>query len=658
MKDSSSAANRIAIAIGVAFFFLYALTAAPSIVALYDDTLEFQFIGPTFGIAHPTGYPLYTVLGGLWSRLLFPVGNWAWRMNLFSALAAAVTVALVFALTREIAKAIVSNQAAYPSSPENGVLDSQLERRNSRFTFANQRTRQLTPGIVAALAFGLGPIWWSQATIAEVYALHNLLVVLALWQSVQLATTDDPSPQNVRRVTLLALTVGLGLTHHRTIVLLIPGMVLLLAGQGWIWRPSRYWLRWGIALFAPLLLYLYLPLRASMGVRDLNGSYVNSWDGFWHHVLALGYTGFFTENALTRILSAGEWVQLWWQQFGLTALALGLIGIGWSGWSGRRRQLWAGLLIVLLTNVGFALAYRVGDPELFMLPAWLSFAPWIGVAVAWLHQWGREQMHVVRAGQAFILFMIVIGIDGRGAPVNRSQDWAIHDYAVAMAKVDFPQDSRVIGLEGQISALRYMQAAEGLGINAQGIVANDPIQRVQAIEEAMQRGYALYLTQEVDGIADDYSFSGEGVLVRVWPRGKVNIKQADYPLNTKMADDQLTLNGYDLTWLEEAGGAALRIALYWEPQTSLKANYKVSLRLFDETGTPLHNSDGEALIVDRFPLRQVAPTSTWQPSEIIRDVYDLALTPNKRADAQSLEIILYDATTIIEAGRIQIPLAP
>jgi len=54
---------------------LYAATAGPSVVELFDDSLEFQLVLPTFGIAHPTGYPLYTLLGGLWSRVLFPFGT-------------------------------------------------------------------------------------------------------------------------------------------------------------------------------------------------------------------------------------------------------------------------------------------------------------------------------------------------------------------------------------------------------------------------------------------------------------------------------------------------------------------------------------------------------------------------------------------------------
>jgi hypothetical protein len=264
--------------VGLLFFTLYSLTAAPSVVALFDDTLEFQLVGPTFAIAHPTGYPLYTLLGGLWSRVVLPIGNWAWRMNLLSALTAAGTVALLFALTSRL----VTTSTGQPNR---------------------------WAGLAAALAFGLGPLWWSQATVAEVYTLHGLFVIAILSVAIGInggegrrQTTDSReilppchpvtlSPCHPvtlsRRMTLLCLLIGLGLAHHRTIVLILPGVLIYLLGSvPGLWRPRRSWGQWLAALLAPLLLYLWLPLRAATGVIDLHGSYVNSWLAFstmcWH----------------------------------------------------------------------------------------------------------------------------------------------------------------------------------------------------------------------------------------------------------------------------------------------------------------------------------------------------------------------------------------
>ncbi|MCE7980524.1 MAG: DUF2723 domain-containing protein [Caldilinea sp. CFX5] len=609
--------------VGLLFFLLYALTAAPSITELYDDSLEFQLVGPTFGLAHPTGYPLYILLSGLWSRVLFPFGNWAWRMNLFSALAAATTSGLLFALAQRLISQTVP-----------------------------AKTPILWPALATVPAFALGPVWWSQATIAEVYALHNLFVAAILIVTFNLSQSSNLpiSQSSSHRITLLTLLLGLALTHHRTIVLLAPGLLLMLWGQKALWPPSRKWLGWGLAGLAPLLLYLFIPLRAAMGVSDLRGSYVNSWDGFWEHVLARGYTGFFSQNSLSVAMGVGDWWRLWQAQMGLVGLGLGLLGLGWVLTVGQARRWWCGLLVILLTNLLFAVSYQVGDQPVFLLPAWLCFALCCGAGVAaltqLLHRWSVAAQGIA----AGCCILLLLGIGGRGPLVNRSQDWAVHDEAVAVAKVDFPPTSRVIALEGQATALKYMQAAEGLGRAATAVVADQPADRQAAVDAAMAQGYPTYLTQEVAGIAERYSFSGEGPLVRVWPRGEAQAGVPQHPLGQPFVDGALQLVGYDLVWLAQAGGPALRLTLYWRPNSVLTEVYKVSLR-FIENNQVLSQED-------RYPLRLVAPTTSWLPGETVRDVYYLAAPPAGASQSTQLRIILYAEQDGRAVGAVDLPTFP
>jgi len=602
------------------FFSLYTVTAAPSIVELYDDSLEFQVVGPTFGIAHPTGYPLYVILGGLWSRVLFPLGNWAWRMNLFSALAAATTVSLLFMLTQRL----IQN-----SHEQNTIW----------------------PGLAAALAFGLGPVWWGQATIAEVYALHNLFVAAILLVACQISTT----PSRGYLVTLLCLLFGLGLTHHRTIVLLVPGVAIMLWGQSMVWRPSWRWVGWLVALLAPLLLYLFLPLRADMGVQDLNHSYVKGWQGFWDHVLARGYTSFFDPNALTMQRTWLDWVALWQVQLGGVGLGLGLVGMGWLAWQARPPAQWLGILVVLVTNLLFAMNYQVGDQEVFLLPAWLCFALLVGGGIDALERALPTWPSVGQSTAALGCLLFLFGVGGRGPLVNRSQEWAVHDYAVALAKVDFPPQSRVIALEGQATALTYMQAAEGWAQNAQPVIADTPAARQAAVDAAVGQGYPTYITQEIEGIAERYSFSGQGPLVRVWPRGEAQIGAPRTALSQDFADGTLTLIGYDLDQLAEAGGPTLRVALYWRPTAVLARVYKLSLRLVDSRGASVAWPDGRPVVEDRYPLRLAAPTTSWLPGETLRDVHYIPVPAAALSSATHLRIILYDAESIAEAGVVDLP---
>jgi len=632
---------------GAFFGALYAATAAPSIVELFDDSLEFQLIGPTFGIAHPTGYPLYVLLGGLWSRLIFPFGNWAWRMNLFSALAAAITIALIYHLTVRL------------------VAQSWPEATGKSARWA---------GLAAAIGFGLSSVWWSQATIAEVYTLHGLFVAALLTvtlgiqpasQQVQHGAGNHQDPawsrSNHNRITLLCFLSGLGLTHHRTTLLLLPALALYL---GWtvpsLWRPQRAWLGWLTAFLAPLLLYLFIPLRAAQGVADLHGSYVNTWPGFWHHVLAQGYTRtFLQDNALAHHFTPADWLRLFQSQVGNLGLSLALLGLLATCLRPRDRAVaWFCVLGVLITNLIFAINYQVSDVEVFILPALLCLALGIGAGVAWLGQLLHTKPLAAHSIQGLFVLWLGISAGGRDGSVNRSQIWDIHDYATAVAKVNFPPQSRVIGLEGEATALKYMQSAEGFGLQAQAVIADDPLLRQQAIAEAVTQGLPTYLTRELNGIEDRYSFSGEGPLVRVWPRGQAQIGKPQHGLDVSLVDGALKLEGYDLDLLAEAGGPTLQLALYWRPLQPLTQTLKLSLRLQQGDGTPLVWPNGAPVQEDRFPLLQVTKTPHWVVGELIRDVQRLRIpTLDQRQPAQ-VQVIVYDAESLAEAGRWQVAFGP
>ncbi len=83
----------LALGCSLAAGILYLRTLAPGL--LFGDAGEFQVAAWTGGLAHPTGYPLYLILGWIWTHLL-PLQTPAWRMNLLSALYGALAVGLVY----------------------------------------------------------------------------------------------------------------------------------------------------------------------------------------------------------------------------------------------------------------------------------------------------------------------------------------------------------------------------------------------------------------------------------------------------------------------------------------------------------------------------------------------------------------------------------
>lgn len=624
------AARWLPFMVGTLFTAAYAVFAAPGIVTFFDDTLEFQLVLPTAGIAHPTGYPLYTLLGFVWSRLLFPVGEWAWRVNLLSALFAGATLGVTCALVQRLARAQGIPVWASTSA-----------------------------GVGAALAFGLGPVWWGLATVAEVYSLHLLIVTLVLLLT--LIAADAPRARQPRLLITLAALCGLALTHHRTAVLIFPGLALYLLWTAPVLRrPGRLWLLCFGALLLPLLLYGYIPLRAATGVRDLNGSYVATWQGFWDHVLARRYSAFFAENALAVQHAPGEWLALATSQMGWVVAALGLMGIAFGLLRPTpARAAWLLIALTLAVNLLFAFNYRVGDVEVFLLPVWLCLALGYGglvqAAAALPAAGGRTGRW---AGPLLATALLVISAWGFGGrdPLPARAGWTAHDHALALSAPAFAPGSRVLGLEGEMTAIRYMQAAHGRALNATPVVANDEAQRRALLENALRDGAPVYLTRELPGIERLYSFGGNGALVRVWPRGQAQTQPPDQPVDIDFANDELRLVGYDLGLLQGSNGRMADLALYWQPRTALTQTLKLSLRVVDGAGVVLKVPSGAPAQQDLFPLRMVAPTTAWRPGEIVRDAYQVQL-PSATEGARILAIV-YDSADLTEVGRWEAPVPP
>src|SRR4051812_26283170 len=78
-------------------FIIYLLTCSPTIN--FTDSGELITVAWTGGIAHPPGYPLYTLIALGFIRL--PFGDPAWRLNALSALFAAIAMGLFYSLVTD-----------------------------------------------------------------------------------------------------------------------------------------------------------------------------------------------------------------------------------------------------------------------------------------------------------------------------------------------------------------------------------------------------------------------------------------------------------------------------------------------------------------------------------------------------------------------------
>jgi hypothetical protein len=223
----------LAAGVGLLALAAYALTLAPSIAWQHDaaDSGELAAAAFTFGVPHPTGYPLWLVLAAPIARLPFG-GDVAWRLGGLSAGCAALAAGLLTAVTTLL--------VARRAGPVNAT---QLLPAGNRGPALSQPA--LLAGAAAGCALFSAAGVWNVAVVTETYALHLLLVVALLG-----AALLRVKPR------WRALLGGAALANHVTAVPVV--VTTLFLGQ-----RRRDWHASALLGFLPgLAFYLLLPLRA------------------------------------------------------------------------------------------------------------------------------------------------------------------------------------------------------------------------------------------------------------------------------------------------------------------------------------------------------------------------------------------------------------
>jgi hypothetical protein len=622
-----------------AAFCLYIVTLAPSVVTIFDDSLEFQLAPYLLAIPHPTGYPLYALLGWLFTRL--PIGDVAYRMNLLSAAAAALTVGLAYLCT----VALLRQRPA-------------LTRRWAAMVGAG----------AGAVVLAVSPVFWSQATIAEVYPLNLALVGVLLLSLLTLAADAVPGDWLSRswmpRLVVMALLFGLGLAHHRTIVLLAPVLIWGIwqawpahgdGDEGGKGKTSGgiWWLLVLAALLLPLLLYLYLPLRAHVG--SLDGAYENTPAGFLHYVTGSGYGGFIFDNPFALDRGVMFYPRLFWWQFGALGLIVG--GFGLFVMLVMQRRGGAATLLAFALYSGFNLFYRVADIEVFFLPSFLIWAIWLGVGTAWLLQQSSDLARRYRVwGWAPVVVIVLLLVAQPGYYVvrdweqrDRSNDWQVYDYGRDMLSQPLVAGAAIVGIRGEMTLLRYFQETKGLRRDIVSVTADDEERRIAVVEELLKMGRGVYLTRELAGAPERWSMGAVGPLVRVLPEPVLELPEVETVVEMEVTPE-IGLYGY--TFSQPPSHRALgplRLTLVWHAVAPLSQELKVSARLVGPDEEIVAQSDG-------VPVHFAYPTRVWREGEYIKDVYDL-LAPETLAPGEYTPVVIvYDpAAGAAEVGRVTLP---
>ena len=205
---------------GLLFLFsliVYFLTLNPSVTA--GDSGELITTVYNMGASHPPGFPIYGIIGKLFTFLRFP--DIGYKMNIFSACSAALAVFFAYL---SVVKLLAFNK---------NVVS---------FDFGVH-----IPAIAATLLFAFSKAHWSQAVMAEVYALNAALssimffVMIVWYEEIMTYRDEEDKLWLAPRISmLLAFVMGLSITNHQIPVwyiiawalMLVPIMIIIVSFKG------------------------------------------------------------------------------------------------------------------------------------------------------------------------------------------------------------------------------------------------------------------------------------------------------------------------------------------------------------------------------------------------------------------------------------------
>lgn len=575
---------------------------------LDGDSGEFQHMAYYLGVPHSTGYPLYILLAHLFTFL--PIGDVAYRVNLFSVVCAALAAPLVYAIALRLIRRRVS-------------------------------------AILATLVLVVTPSMWGAAVQAETYALHLLLAALVIFFA--LRWHQDGRAQDFY---FLALAFGFGLTNHRVIAFVAPALVLMVWRGAKRARLDRRMIARGIALvLLPLLLYAYIPIRANQLIAQQDSAnwdlykredamvkgtvsayYNNTPYGFFNLV-----TGFDNRNKLgfkspldeaNRLTLA---TTLLLDQFTIVGVALAIVG-AWESFKRNRQEFL--FLLTTATGVGFIAIYLRGMSTVYYFSiTYLVLALWIALGVDALARWSARVpiKHFAHVIPVILLALPISVLAFNYSALDQSAYYLARDNAQAVLRDDLAPNAVVIAPWEVSETIRYYQFVENQRPDLLVIMIS-PIwpqfERIMNRARELKRPfYNVEFNPELRTIPGPRS-------VQAVPLLMLNVPRPHYTLQNARIVPEVDILGYDLDPDPPQPGKPTRVLVYYRANARLYPMYSSLLSVNDLTGKPVSDYPG-------FPGSFYFPTYRWQAGDYYRDAFTVNLPTDAPAGLYNLDLYWY-----------------
>lgn len=447
---------------GLTAFIVYLFTLAPSVIQI--DTGELAAVQATLGIAHPTGYPLYTIIGFLFSKIPLPFAA-IYQLNMLAALYCAASVSIFTYTAKYILDNIESFGNQQKKAPEKKSRKDKKQKSDTKASAkpiaALTENIKLISAMLAGLALAFSKTFWFQSTSVEVYSFHLLLMSLIILSLIKAYANKEASINDVKSKSWLwfAFFLALGFTNHMTTLLILPGIAYLYFDLSGFNKNS--FLRIGVMmlLFFPVLIlvYSYLPIRAAQQ-PFLNWGNPVDWERIIRHISGFQYQVWLFTSADAAKKQLEYFINNLLSEFSITSI---VIATGIVVTFIKSRKLFIFLLITFLFTVLYSINYDINDIDAYFLLAYLCLAFFSAFGFAKIFQELSDNKTVKRIALAVIILPVLIQAYVIYDKTDQSKTFIYEDYTKALLS-SVEQDAIIFSYQWDyfLSASYYFQFVE------------------------------------------------------------------------------------------------------------------------------------------------------------------------------------------------------
>ncbi len=417
---------------GLSVFLIYLLTVSPAVVE--NDCGELAAVQATLGIAHPPGYPLFTIIGFLFSKIPFPLTS-IHQLNILCSIWCALSV--IFFV--KIVKMLIDNVDQVANKKLGGFGEkffSHLKPGNDESDFD---VIKYLIAILSGLIYAFSFIVWSQSVSVEVYSLQLFLYSLIIYFFFKAYFTAGNNEtlfeDNNRMWLVVGVVLGLGLSNHMMTIYLLPALVYLYFEKFGLNENSllRFLILTALVFVIVSIFYSYLLIRSAQEPA-MNFGDPSDINGLINHVTAKYYRRFsfaglktmkrqitFFINSMGfydgKIL-AGDFNIL------LILTFIGLIGSWFS-----LRKIFTFFALMFITCIVFTISYNIPDIYQYFSAAYLSMYFYSSLGCAFLMKllWTKKYNYLVPI--MLVVLFLLIKVDVNYGEIDKSNYYVIEDYA-------------------------------------------------------------------------------------------------------------------------------------------------------------------------------------------------------------------------------------